>query len=62
MEVRIEIVRGDTTGQSDVDAVGNAANAQLAPGGGVAGAIHREAGPEHTGTPGNLRQSSPGNV
>lgn len=42
----LEAVRGDITCQEDITAVVNAANAQLMPGGGVAGAIHREAGPE----------------
>lgn len=40
-----ELVKGDITKQ-DTEAVVNAANKRLAPGGGVAGAIHRSAGPE----------------
>ena len=43
--VKIEVVQGDVTFQDDVDAVVNAANAQLESGGGVAGAIHGAAGP-----------------
>jgi O-acetyl-ADP-ribose deacetylase (regulator of RNase III) len=41
----IEVLAGDIT-QLDVDAIANAANTDLAHGGGVAGAISRAGGPE----------------
>lgn len=44
--VKIECVQGDIVAQHDITAIVNAANAELKPGGGVAGAIHRIAGPE----------------
>lgn len=47
----IELVCGDIIRQDDLEAVVNAANARLLPGGGVAGAIHQAAGP-------GLRQES----
>ncbi|WP_158858970.1 macro domain-containing protein [Lunatibacter salilacus] len=44
-EITFELRKGDISQQSDMIAVVNAANAELRIGGGVAGAIHRAAGP-----------------
>jgi len=44
-DVEIQLLQGDISKQEDIEAIVNAANAQLRTGGGVAGAIHRAAGP-----------------
>lgn len=56
----IELIRGDISAQKDISAVVNAANAQLTTGGGVAGALHRAAGPELAEAGRPLAPISPG--
>jgi len=46
--VPLELIQGNIVKQDDMEAIVNAANAQLRTGGGVAGAIHSAAGPDLT--------------
>ncbi len=56
----LEIIRGDITKQSDIEAIVNAANAHLRIGGGVAGAIHTAAGHKLEKESSQLSPISPG--
>jgi len=58
--ITIELVAGNIVEQDDMEAVVNAANAQLRTGGGVAGAIHSAAGPGLTDETRPLAPIEPG--
>ena len=58
--VTIELVTGNIVKQDDMEAIVNAANAQLRTGGGVAGAIHSAAGPGLTDETRPLAPITPG--
>jgi O-acetyl-ADP-ribose deacetylase (regulator of RNase III) len=60
--VSIELIKGDIARQKDLRAIVNAANALLAPGGGVAGAIHRAAGPDLAAECKPMAPIKPGNA
>jgi len=60
--ITLEIVTGDIARQEGIDAIVNAANAKLKPGGGVAGAIHRAAGPSLEKACGPLAPIEPGDA
>ncbi len=54
-KAKLVLVRGDITQQA-VEAIVNAANPDLTPGGGVSGAIHRAGGPEVTEAAAKIRR------
>lgn len=58
--VTLELVKGNIVKQGDLEAIVNAANAQLRTGGGVAGAIHSAAGPGLTRETRSMAPIEPG--
>lgn len=60
--MKYECVHGDITQQNDIEAIVNAANAELKPGGGVAGAIHHAAGDELEEATRSLAPIKPGDA